>query len=369
MQIQKMKLTDLKPAPYNPRVDLKSGDPAYEKLKKGIREFGLVDPIIFNKQTGFVVGGHQRLKVLKDLKYTEVDCVIVDLPPEKEKALNIALNKIEGGWNDEKLAALLNEIDFTQIESDLTGFDMSEIEALTNASITGEVEEDDFDAEAAAEAIKEPKTRLGDIYKLGRHRLICGDSTDAETVAKLMNGQKAELLFTSPPYSDMREYNGNKNLNVNNLINFISVYFKYTEYQVINLGLQRKNHEIFDYWTPYIEKARQSGYKFLAWNIWNKAMAGSIGNQSAFFPIFHEWIFVFGKQFKDINRTVERRSEIKENKTRTIRQFDGSTKKTIVKKQEKLTELSSVLECTPEMGSIRKEHPATFPIKFPSEFT
>jgi len=131
MQIQKMKLTDLKPAPYNPRVDLKRGDPAYEKLKKGICEFGLVDPIVFNKQTGFIVGGHQRLKVLKDLKYIEVDCVIVDLPSEKEKALNIALNKIEGGWNDEKLAALLNEIDFTQIESDLTGFDMSEIEALT----------------------------------------------------------------------------------------------------------------------------------------------------------------------------------------------------------------------------------------------
>ena len=96
MQIEKKKVDDLKAAAYNPRKDLQPGDAEYEKLKRSILEFGYVEPVIWNKRTGIVVGGHQRLKVMKDLGYTEVDCVIVDLDESKEKALNIALNKISG---------------------------------------------------------------------------------------------------------------------------------------------------------------------------------------------------------------------------------------------------------------------------------
>jgi ParB-like chromosome segregation protein Spo0J len=92
MVIEKKKVEDLKAADYNPRKDLKPGDAEYEKLKRSIEEFGYVEPIIWNKRTGLVVGGHQRLKVMKDLGHTEVDCVVVDLDEQKEKALNIALN-------------------------------------------------------------------------------------------------------------------------------------------------------------------------------------------------------------------------------------------------------------------------------------
>lgn len=109
MKIIKKKIDNLKPSDYNPRKDLKPGDKEYEKLKTSIKEFGYVEPVIWNETTGRVVGGHQRLKVLKDLGYTEIDCVIVNLTDEKEKALNVALNKISGEWNNDLLASLLKE--------------------------------------------------------------------------------------------------------------------------------------------------------------------------------------------------------------------------------------------------------------------
>ena len=104
MLIEKIPAAKLNPAAYNPRKDLKPGDKEYEKLKRSIAEFGYVEPIIWNKTTGNVVGGHQRLKVLLDLGQTEIDCVVVELDDKREKALNLALNKIQGDWDETKLA-------------------------------------------------------------------------------------------------------------------------------------------------------------------------------------------------------------------------------------------------------------------------
>jgi DNA modification methylase len=170
----------------------------------------------------------------------------------------------------------------------------------------------------------------------------------------------------------MREYEGNKDLSVEKLIDFIPTFYPYCEYQAINLGIQRKDHNIVTYWDDYIQNAKDCGYKFLSWNIWARPSAGSVGNQSAFFPIQHEWVFVFGKKFKDINRTAERVDGIAGvrdyRKGKKTRQADGSTKKTSVGKQEELKEMGSVLFMNPELGSIRSEHPATFPVEFPSEY-
>lgn len=96
MLIEKKNVAELLPADYNPRKDLRPGDPEYEKLKRSIEQFGYVEPVIWNTTTGRVVGGHQRLKVLQDMGMTEVDCVVVELDEEHEKALNVALNKISG---------------------------------------------------------------------------------------------------------------------------------------------------------------------------------------------------------------------------------------------------------------------------------
>ena len=96
MQIERISIDRINPAPYNPRVDLRPGDPDYQRLSKSIETFGCVEPLIWNRRSGNLVGGHQRLKILRARGDTEADVSVVDLPPAKEKALNVALNKISG---------------------------------------------------------------------------------------------------------------------------------------------------------------------------------------------------------------------------------------------------------------------------------
>ena len=199
MIIEKKNAADLLPADYNPRKDLQPGDPEYEKLKRSLQQFGYVEPVIWNKATGRVVGGHQRLKVLQDIGITEVDCVVVDIPEDQEKALNIALNKISGDWDNDKLALLIEDLQGADFDVSITGFDPAEIDDLFKDSIKDGVKEDTFDVDAELE--KPTTTKTGDIWQLGRHRLICGDSTKTDTFDLLMSGVKANLVITDPPYN------------------------------------------------------------------------------------------------------------------------------------------------------------------------
>ena len=199
MNIEKKNVKDLLPADYNPRKDLKPGDPEYEKLKRSIEQFGYVEPVIWNKATGRVVGGHQRLKVLIDMGISEVECVVVELDEEREKALNIALNKISGDWDKDKLALLIADLQGADFDVSLTGFEPAEIDALFKDTLKDGVKEDDFDVDA--ELQKPTITKPRDVWTLGRHRLVCGDATHAETYESLMGGTKANLIITDPPYN------------------------------------------------------------------------------------------------------------------------------------------------------------------------
>ena len=208
MEIQKIPAARLNPAAYNPRVDLKPGDKEYEKLKRSINEFGYVEPVIWNRQTGNVVGGHQRLKVLMDLGQTEIDCVVVDLDLAREKALNIALNKIQGDWDEDKLAAIMADFDAEAFDVSLTGFDANEVDALLNRFYSHEAEEDDFDAGAEKKKIQDaggPVSQPGDAWQLGDHILICGDPADPAVYARLLGSERAQCAITSPPI-DPKEY-------------------------------------------------------------------------------------------------------------------------------------------------------------------
>lgn len=199
MNIEKKNVKDLLPADYNPRKDLKPGDPEYEKLKRSIEQFGYVEPVIWNQQTGCVVGGHQRLKVLIDMGITEVDVVVVDMDADKEKALNIALNKISGEWDTEKLALVIADLQGADFDVSLTGFDPEELDDLFRDDVKDGIQEDDFDVDA--ELAKPVFSKAGDLWLLGEHRLLCGDSTKADTFELLMNGKKANLVVTDPPYN------------------------------------------------------------------------------------------------------------------------------------------------------------------------
>jgi len=129
MEIEKIDINKLNPSIYNPRKDLKKDDAEYIKLKKSIEEFGYVEPILINRDYT-VIGGHQRLKVLKDLNYDVIDCTVVDVDKTKEKALNVALNKISGEWDNELLKDLMQELQDANFDMELTGFDENEIENM-----------------------------------------------------------------------------------------------------------------------------------------------------------------------------------------------------------------------------------------------
>lgn len=204
MNIQIIDINKLIPATYNPRKDLKQDDAEYIKIKNSIVKFGFVSPLVINKDMT-VIGGHQRLKVLKDLGITEVECIVVDLDKTNEKALNIALNKIQGDWDEERLEALLQELKLEEFDINLTGFDFDEVDEMLK-DISGS-KEDDFDIDSAYEEIEEPITKPGDIWILGNHRLMCGDSTIQENIKKLMNNRKSDMVFTDPPY--LMNFEGN----------------------------------------------------------------------------------------------------------------------------------------------------------------
>ena len=223
MEIQVMPLESLNPAPYNPRKDLKPTDPEFEKLKASIESFGYVEPIIVNKRTGRVVGGHQRLKVLKHLGKEEAECVIVDLAESEEKALNVALNKVSGERDDEKLDALMKELAETDFDITLTGFDAKELEKMFGEDVT--IKED-----TPPEVATTTDTKQGDLFILGDHRVLCGDSTKVEDVERLINGEKMDLMITDPPYGV--DYEGtagkieNDNLSKAELEKFLTKAFK-----------------------------------------------------------------------------------------------------------------------------------------------
>ena len=196
MNMQTLPVDQLIPAEYNPRKDLKPGDPEYEKLKRSITEFGYVEPVIWNKTTGHIVGGHQRAKILIETGVTEIECVVVEMSEEKEKALNVALNKINGEWDKDKLSLLIADLQGADFDVSLTGFDAAEIDKLLDSG--NDAAEDSFDVDAELE--KPAFSKLGDVWTLGRHRVICGDSTKPETYSTLMGGKQANLILTDPPY-------------------------------------------------------------------------------------------------------------------------------------------------------------------------
>ena len=186
LQIQYMTLDSLIPYEKNPR----NNKEAVPLVAESIKTFGFKNPIVIDKDN-VIVAGHTRYKAAKKLKLKEVPCIIADdLTEEQVKAFRLADNKVAEAaeWDFDLLGEELDGI--FDIDMEIFGFEFSMEEELTEAV------EDDYEAELPAE----PKAKLGDIYQLGRHRLMCGDSTSITDVEKLMNGEKADMVFTDPPY-------------------------------------------------------------------------------------------------------------------------------------------------------------------------
>ncbi len=199
MQIEMTPIEQIAPAPYNPRTIT---DRELAGLKESIKKFGLVDPLIVNKRSGVLCGGHQRLKAAESLGHTEVPVVYVDLDKSEEKALNVALNAhtIQGKFDLEVLPTVLEEIklDLPELHVDLN---LEQLAKDLQIDFNPEVESKEglIDDDEVPEPT-ETKVKRGEIWQLGEHRLMCGDSTKAEDVERLMGGEKADMVFTDPPY-------------------------------------------------------------------------------------------------------------------------------------------------------------------------
>jgi DNA modification methylase len=367
MKIEKIKAELLKPARYNPRKDLKPGDKEYQKLRRSIEEFGYVEPVIFNRRTGNVVGGHQRLKVLLDLGHTEIDCVVVELDPQKEKALNLALNKIQGEWDETKLAELMAELDAGAFDVSLTGFDAAEIDELLNRWHAKEAVQDDFDVEKEKERIEGEgaQTLPGDIWLLGKHRLMCGDSTSEADFAKLMDGGRAQCAVTSPPYGVGKEYEkAGIEPWFQTIRPVIKNLCKYAEIICWNLGdLYATGSQFIEPTSVYsVNMFAENGFRPIWIRIWKKqGMNFGVGPYHLVSnkPVQqYEYISAFSK-----NGEAE---EYNDQEYLWLSAFAGHSYrfvKRLTKEERKKWGYAGIWEMTTVRAN--KEHPAMFPVELP----
>jgi len=338
-------------------------DAQVAQIAASIKEWGFTTAVLVDEQGG-LIAGHGRLMAARKLGMAQVPVMVAaGWTDAQKRAYIIADNKLalNAGWDNELLSLELAELEGLGFDVELTGFSDEEIKALMPVEVTeGLTDEDEV-----PEAPEQPVSVLGDVWVLGKHRLMCGDSTSVDAVEKLMAGGKADFCFTSPPYADQREYNGGKELSTQHLATFIRSSYGFCNFFAVNLGLSRKNGEINQYWEDYISEARQCGLKLVSWNIWDRSgEGGSIGNMTASFPINHEWIFVFSNDVPELNRTVPNKHGGK-GVSATIRGADDefAKRKSVV---HEFGKLGTVLKCGVQRG--KNEHPAMFPVDLPQTY-
>ena len=293
VKTQIFKLEELNPAKYNPRKKLKPGDKEFEKLKKSIENFGYVELIVVNvANNNTVISGHQRLSVLKNLGETEAECVVVELNENDEKALNIAMNKVTGEWDEQMLIDLIGELKDADYDLDFTGFDAPEVDTLLSAVHDKNVKEDDFDVEG--ELQKPCFSKTGDIWHLGRHTVICGDSTDSGVFSALLGDTKVNLVCTDAPYFvDLESASGkikNDDLDDKSAYEFLmKVFTNFKNAMAIDASIYefyatRKSRIFYDAF-------EDAGFKVGAGLIWKKPHAPLMRTDWKFIcePIIYGW--------------------------------------------------------------------------------
>jgi len=199
LSVEEVPVDSLRPDPGNPR---RIGERELDALTRSIRQFGFVEPVLARREDTTVIGGHQRLVAARRLGMTSVPTIWLDVSPDQARLLGLALNKIDGEWDDRLLARLLADLQDT-VDITLSGFDDHELKDLLRSLEASEKRErpESFDLDEALEATKKPRTKPGHLWSLGEHRLLCGDATTPEDLARLLDGNQAALCLTDPPYN------------------------------------------------------------------------------------------------------------------------------------------------------------------------
>jgi DNA modification methylase len=374
-----------------------------DKLIESIQRYGFRDPIAFdinlNKGTGGIVEGNGRLEALLEMRsllmtiprgVKEGWIVPVIFGVNATSESEAVAFSVEHNWSvlwgageidldfatslfDED--ALKEQLEWLDAENSLPLSIESNIDELIDRldndgteRAYSDLHEDEIPQEV------ETRVKKGDIWQLGKHRVYCGDSTDKVKVKEFLGDRRVEMLFTSPPYADLRTYEKGTDLSLEKITSFIPAWREYANYLVVNLGLKFQNHEVVPYWQEYLNVSQKNNLKLLAWNVWDKKQAGSIAHATNMFCLTHEWLFVFGEKAKNLNRTIPNQLDKYEQRHGKNVLSDGILK-SVRKADDTMFEttscaythhqIHSVLNLFPELSNIRKEHPAVYPVGLP----
>ena len=298
----------LRPFHRNPRVH----DPEQvARIAGSICEFGFVVPILADSQ-GNVIAGHGRLLAAQQLGLTEVPVVIASHLSETQRlAYVIADNQLtlSSRWDDELLAGLLHELNSQNFDLDLLGFSAAQLDdlmaPLEDDDERGSSGAADGDEDDVPEPAAQPVSRLGDLWLLGEHRLLCGDSTDPAAVTRLMAGEAAELLFTSPPYGNQRDYTTGGIGDWDRLMEgvFRNLPMASEGQVLVNLGLIHRDGEWLPYWQDWMEWMRSQGWRRFGLYTWDQG-PGLPGDWGGRFAPSFELVFHFNKKGRKPNKIV-----------------------------------------------------------------
>ena len=365
MKIEQIDPAKLLAADYNPRqIDAHQ----LEALKRSIGRWGFVEPVIVNKRSGTIVGGHQRTKAALELALDVVPVTYVDLDDDAEKALNIALNKIAGDWDEDKLAELLADLEKGGQDLEDLGFETDELDVLLK-SLEGEAVELEGDLDEVPEPPAVPITQPGDLWQLGKHRLLCGDSTSADDVAKLMDGAKADLCFTSPPYGQQRDYDEASDVSdwdglMQGVFGAMADAMAPDGQVLVNLGLIHDKGEWMPYWDGWIAWMRGEGWKRFGFYVWDKGYCAPAANNGRL-RTTHEFIFHFCRTPKPAVEYVPNKTAGKKQHSGNRRTKSGEMTYKYDREIKASRRGDAVFRCLPSIGSIG--HPAPFSVDLAAE--
>ncbi len=360
--------------PYvrNPRTH---SEEQVSQIAASIVEFGFLNPILIDTNAG-IIAGHGRLQAAKKLALPVVPVVILDhLTKTQKRAYVIADNKLalNAGWDEEALAAEMHALNSERFELALTGFDDAELEQLMaplDDVETGNGAQDEAEETVASEP-KKRVSRPGDLWQIGKHRLLCGDSTDAAAIAQLMDGEQAALLFTSPPYGNQRDYTTGGISDWDALMRgvFANAPMREDGQMLVNLGLIHKDGEWLPYWQGWLDWMRVQKWRRFGLYVWDQG-AGMPGDWAGRFAPSFELVFHFNRQSRKPNKIVPCKTagEIGHAPgTAAMRQKDGSFNAWTHGGQptQPFRIPDSVIRIERHHGAVGTDlsHPAPFPVK------
>jgi len=379
LRVEYRKIETLIPFARNPRTH---SEAQIAKLASSIVEFGWTQPILVDGTNG-IIAGHGRLAAARKLDLLEVPVIeLGHLTPAQKRAYVIADNRLalDAGWDEELLSLELAELSEAGYDLTMTGFSNEEIEELLVGAEQGLQDEAPSDAEDDAadevpEAPANPVSRLGDVWQIGAHRLICGDAADATVVSALMAGEQAALCFTSPPYGNQRDYT-NTIIDWDALMRsvFNQLPMAANGQVLVNLGLIHRDNEVIPYWDGWLDWMRTQGWRRFAWYVWDQG-PGLPGDWNGRLAPSFEFVFHFNRQARHANKIIpckfagQETHLRKDGSSTAMRKADGTiggwTAAGTPTQETKIPD--SVIRIMRHKGKIGQDidHPAVFPVALP----